>query len=80
MEIYKRRSMCQLYGYGDGIDRVCELVKTLHGLKQSGHEWNREFENKMKSISFHSLNSNPCVYIQRDADGASIITIWMNDL
>jgi hypothetical protein len=32
--------MWQPEGFGDGTDRVCQLIKTIYGLKQSdsGHE------------------------------------------
>jgi hypothetical protein len=55
-------------------------VKTFYGLKQSGREWNKEFDNKMKLFGFHCLKSDPCVYVRRDADGVSIITVWVDDL
>lgn len=72
--------MRQPEGYEDGTDQVCELVKTLYGLKQSGCKWNREFDSKIRSFSFHRLKTDPCVYIKRDADGVSIITVWVDDL
>jgi Reverse transcriptase (RNA-dependent DNA polymerase) len=30
--------MMQLEGYSDGSNKACQLLKTLYGLKQSGHE------------------------------------------
>ena len=72
--------MRQPEGYDDGTGRVCELVKTLYGLKQSGREWNKEFDRKIRSFGFQHLKSDPCVYIRRDTDGNSIITVWVDDL
>jgi hypothetical protein len=72
--------MRQPEGFEDGTDRVCLLVKTIYGLKQSGREWNKEFDNKIKTFGFQQLKSDPCVYIRRDKDGISIITIWVDDL
>ena len=42
--------MRQPEGYDDGTSRVCELVKTLYGLKQSGCKWNKEFDKKIRSF------------------------------
>lgn len=47
--------MQQPKGYEDGTDRVCKLVKTLYGLKQSGHKWNKELDAKLKSFSYQCL-------------------------
>jgi Reverse transcriptase (RNA-dependent DNA polymerase) len=35
--------MRQPKSYEDQTGRVCELIKTLYSLKQSGREWNNQF-------------------------------------
>jgi len=49
-------------------------------LKQSGQEWNKEFDSKIKTHEYRRLNSDPCIYIQWDGDKFAIITIWVDDL
>ena len=72
--------MRQPDGFGDGTNRVCWLQKTLYGLKQSGREWNKELDRRMKRKGFSNLQSDPCVYIRRDDDELEIVTIWVDDL
>ena len=48
--------MRQPEGYDDGTSRVCELVKTLYGLKQSGCEWNKEFDKKIRSFVLNLIH------------------------
>ena len=72
--------MRQPEGFEDSTSQVCELVKTLYGLKQLGCEWNREFDTKIRAFDFQCLRSDPCVYIQHDGRTVSIITVWVNDL
>jgi hypothetical protein len=55
--------MHQPEGYDDGSGRVCLLRKTLYGLKQSGREWNTEFDMKMKKFGFRRSRADPCLYI-----------------
>jgi hypothetical protein len=72
--------MRQPEGYGDGTNRVCKLIKTLYGLKQSGREWNIQFDREIQSVGFTRLLSDPCAYIRRQGHDFQIITVWVDDL
>ena len=72
--------MKQPEGYEDKSGRVCELIKTLYGLKQSGREWNKEFDEKLKQFGFERLRSDPCVYVKRNGKELAIITVWVDNL
>jgi Reverse transcriptase (RNA-dependent DNA polymerase) len=70
-DIYMR----QPEGYGDGSDNVCRLIKTLYRLKQSGREWNIQFDKEIQSLGFTQLLSDPCTYIRRNKQNFQIITV-----
>jgi hypothetical protein len=72
--------MNQPEGYEDGTSRLCRLIKTLYGLKQSGREWNIELNNKLETKGFNRLYSDPCTYIRKSNGGVEIITVWVDDL
>ena len=72
--------MRQPEGYEDRTDQICELLKTLYGLKQTGREWNKEFDSKMKTFGYNRTCSDPCVYIKQDGNDVVILTIWVNDI
>jgi hypothetical protein len=72
--------MKQPEGREDGTDRVCELIKTMYGLKQAGREWNKLFDSKVKAHGYKSLLSDPCAYILWDGNDFIIITVWVDDL
>jgi hypothetical protein len=76
----ERVYMLQPEGFNDGTGRVCLLIKTLYGLKQSGREWNIEFDTKLRRRRYQRLRSDPCTYIWRDGDEYGIITVWVDDL
>jgi hypothetical protein len=74
--IYMRQSN----GFKDGTGRVCHLIKTLYGLKQSSQEWNTEFDAKMRQQGYRCLQADSCVYTHSNKDKVTIITIWVNNL
>ena len=76
----KKVYMHQPKGYKDSSGWVCELIKTLYGLKQSGQERNKELDGKLKKFGFQHLHSDPCAYIKRDGNNVFIITVWVDDL
>jgi hypothetical protein len=72
--------MRQPEGYEDGSGRVCQLIKTLYGLKQSGRKWNKKLDNELKEKRFTNLKSDPCVYVRRHEQNFEVITVWVDDL
>ena len=72
--------MAQPDGFSDGMNRVCWLIKTLYGLKQSGQEWNEQLNKKLTEKGFRRLISDPCTYRHEEKGEVEIITIWVDDL
>ena len=72
--------MRQPEGYDDESGRICLLIKTLYGLKQSGREWNKELDTKLRNFGFQPLQSDPCAYVRRNGEHLEIITVWVDDL
>jgi hypothetical protein len=72
--------MKQPEGCEDGTSRVCQLVKTLYGLKQSRCEWNKQLDEKLRKHSYTRLHSDPCAYVRWDGDNFVIITVWVDEL
>ena len=67
--------MTQPEGFNNGTWRLCQLIKTLYRLKQSGHEWNEEFNRKLIQQDFTQLHSDTCVYIRHKTGNIEIITV-----
>ena len=66
--------------YGDGTQRVGHLIKTIYGLRQAGHKWNKVLNAKLQFLRFTPLQSDPCAYIRRHGNNLEIITAWVDDL
>jgi hypothetical protein len=72
--------MCQPDDFANGSGRVCHLIKTLYGLKQSGQEWNEQFNKKITKQGYKHLCADPCVYTRFRDGKIAIVTVWVNDL
>jgi hypothetical protein len=75
-EIY----MKQPEGYSDSTGRVCHLVHTLYGLKQSGHKWNKTLSSHFTSIGFTRLSTEHAIYFQCNSSDFDISAVWVDDL
>jgi hypothetical protein len=69
-----------LIGQSCPADRVCLLIKSLYGLKQSGRRWNVKINQSLLSIGFTPLHADRCVYVRRRADDIIIIALYVDDL
>ncbi len=70
-EIYMR----QPEDFSNGTKHMCQLLKTLYGLKQSGREWNIELNYKMHKHGFTCLRADPCIYIWQQKSEVGIVTV-----
>ena len=64
--------MEQPKGYEIDNDKICKLVRSLYGLKQSPRCWGVRFSNFIKTLNFVQSKIDNCVFV-RKVDG--IITI-----
>ncbi|KAL2622483.1 hypothetical protein R1flu_002688 [Riccia fluitans] len=62
---------------------VCRLLKSLYGLKQSPRQWNKRFDEFMKSQGFTRSVEDPCVYLKRvnnEVFGLVILVLYVDDM
>ena len=55
--------MDQPEGFSDGSSRVCQLVKSLYGLRQAPRAWNSTFDRFLQSYGLQQSLSDPCLYV-----------------
>ena len=58
---------------------VCELKKSLYGLKQSPKCWNELLHSFLISIGFCQADADPCVYVKEER-GLIILVVYVDDL
>ena len=56
---------------------VCNLEKSLYGLKQSSRRWNKVFRECIEKICFIQASADSCVFIRKDA--LTIIGVHVDD-
>lgn len=64
----------------DNPNHVCNLKRSLYGLKQSPRMWNHTIDEFMIKKSFNKCESDQCVYIKRTDGGMIIVVLYVNDL
>ena len=46
------------------VDPVCQLKKSIYGLKQSARCWNTTLDECLKSVGYHKSNADGCIYVK----------------
>ncbi|CAG7717827.1 unnamed protein product [Allacma fusca] len=72
--------MEQPEGMSDGTNRVCKLIKSIYGLKESSKCWNERFHEEMKKLGFTRLESDRCVYVKRCGGVIIYVLIYVDDI
>ncbi|GJV62248.1 zinc finger, CCHC-type containing protein [Tanacetum coccineum] len=61
--------------------KVCKLVKSLYGLKQTPKQWHQKFDEVVLSSGFSLNQSDKCVYSKFDSsDKGVIICLYVDDM
>ncbi|SPC65512.1 related to retrotransposon protein [Ustilago sp. UG-2017b] len=71
--------MKPLEGSGVAPGQVYKVVKGLYGLKQSGREWNQEFDRSLQCMGFFQVECAPCIYTKGQGEDMAIVVIYIDD-
>ncbi|SOV02296.1 uncharacterized protein UDID_19179 [Ustilago sp. UG-2017a] len=66
-------------GSGVAPGQVYKVVKGLYGLKQSGREWNQEFDRSLRHMGFFQVECAPCIYTKGQGKDMAIVVIYVDD-
>ncbi|KAJ1601706.1 hypothetical protein NDA14_005615 [Ustilago hordei] len=66
-------------GSGVAPGKVYKVVKGLYGLKQSGREWNQEFDRSLRCMGFFQVECAPCIYTKGQGEDMAIVVIYVDD-
>jgi hypothetical protein len=75
--------------YPDGLDfhgvephgKVCRLLKSLYGLRQSAANWYKTLSSFLLSKGFIASRSNPCLYVRHEQGGGiTVIFVYVDDI
>ena len=59
---------------------VCQLNKSLYGLKQASKQWYKKFDSFMCKSSFHRSEKNQCCYLKKYTDSYVFLLLYVNDI
>ena len=60
--------------------KVCKLLKSIYGLKQSSRQWYLRFHETVMSNHFEMMDEDHCVYVKRSNDKFMILTLYVDDI
>ena len=61
-------------------DRICKLIKSLYGLKDSGYLWQKTLAAHLEKIGFKPLPADPASYILRRGDRWCLLATYVDDI
>ena len=61
-------------------EKVCRLLRSVYGLKQSSRQWYIRFHNVIMAYDFMMIDEDHCVYIKRSNDQFVIISLYVDDI
>ena len=63
-----------------GNDEVWKLQKSLYGLKQASHVWNKLLDSTLKQLGFDRCSKDTCVYLHQSKNAFIVLAVHVDDM
>ena len=63
-----------------GKQKACRIKKALYGLRQSGRQWYKKLDEKLRRIGFRPLKADPCLYSSQQEGKTTIVSVYVDDI
>ncbi|GJY04159.1 retrotransposon protein, putative, ty1-copia subclass [Tanacetum coccineum] len=60
--------------------KVCELQRSIYGLKQASKSWNKRFDEEIKRFGFDQNLDEPCVYQEANGSNVTFLVLYVDDI
>lgn len=61
-------------------DQVCQLKRSLYGLRQASKEWNAEFCAKLLQFGLHQSMHDHCLFVNAQGDTFLALLVYVEDV
>ncbi|KAJ9556710.1 hypothetical protein OSB04_011324 [Centaurea solstitialis] len=61
-------------------DKVCNLKRSIYGLKQASRSWNLCFHKKIKEFGFSRIKDESCVYVKASGSNVVFLVLYVDDI
>jgi hypothetical protein len=63
-----------------GTPLVCKLQKSIYGLRQASHNWNKTIDAWLQDYGFVPTRTDSCAYLMNKKGHTLVILLWVDDL
>ncbi|GJR89663.1 retrotransposon protein, putative, ty1-copia subclass [Tanacetum coccineum] len=60
--------------------KVCNLQRSIYGLKQASRSWNKRFDEEIKKFGFTQNLDEPCIYQKASGRNVTFLILYVDDI
>ena len=74
---HQRNQVCQIFSWS--VQGLCQLKRSLYGLKQPPSCWNKRVGNFLRQLGFEQNEADPCVFMRLRGNEKTVIALHVDD-